>query len=86
MSSYNLVLASDEMTVMDEYTPEVQNRVHYQTEAELEADMIKRLQGQGYEYPAIHNVDEALSNLRSCLEELNNYKFTDNWNRWDDIV
>lgn len=85
MSSYNLVLASDEMTVMDEYTPEAQNRVHYQTEAELEADMIKRLQAQGYEYPAIHNVDEALANLRTCLEELNNYKFTDpEWKRFLD--
>lgn len=85
MSSYNLVLASDEMTVMDEYTPEVQNRVHYQTEAELEVDMIKRLQAQGYEYPAIHNVDEALSNLRACLEELNSFKFTDpEWKRFLD--
>ena len=85
MSSYNLVLASDEMTVMDEYAPEVQNRVQYQTEAELEADMIKRLQAQGYDYPSIHNFDEALANLRACLEELNNFKFTDSeWKRFLD--
>ena len=85
MSSYKLVLASDEMTVMDEYTPEAQNRVHYQTETELEADMIKRLQAQGYDYPSIHNYDEALANLRACLEELNNYKFTDpEWKRFLD--
>lgn len=83
MSSYNLVLASDEMTVMDEYTPEVQNRVQYQTEAELEADMIKRLQAQGYEYPDIHNADMALANLRACLEELNRITFTDDeWKRF----
>ena len=32
MSNYNLLLASEEMTVMDEYTPEIQNRIYYQSE------------------------------------------------------
>ena len=36
MSRYNLVLSSDDMTVMDEYTPEVQNRTSYQSEADLD--------------------------------------------------
>ena len=82
MSRYSLVLSSDDMTVMDEYTPEVQNRTSYQSEADLEKDMIQRLASQGYEYPDIHNINEALVNLRVCLEELNNIKFTDSeWQR-----
>ena len=85
MSSYNLVLSSDDMTVVDEYTPEVQNRQFYQSEAELEKDMIQRLCDQGYEYPQIHNISEALSNMRKCLEELNNVSFNDSeWQRFLD--
>ena len=82
MSNYNLLLASEEMTVMDEYTPEIQNRIYYQSEADLEKDMIQRLQIQGYEYLNIHKIDDAIANLRVCMEELNNVKFTDaEWHR-----
>lgn len=85
MCNYNVLLASDEATVMDEYTPEVQHRQQYQSEADLEADMIQRLQGQGYQYPDIHNIDDALRNLRACLEELNNVRFNDSeWQRFLD--
>ena len=41
MCNYNVLLASDEATVVDEYIPEVQNRQQYQSEADLEKDMIK---------------------------------------------
>ena len=85
MPNYNVLLATDESTVVDEYTPEVQNRQAYQSEADLEADMIKRLRGQGYEYPDIHNITDALTNLRQCLEELNHISFNDaEWQRFLD--
>ena len=74
--SYNIVLSSDNMTVMDEYTPEVQNRKQYQSEADLEKDIIKRLISQGYEHPDVHNINDALANLRVCLQKLNNVIFT----------
>ena len=49
---------------------------------DLEKDMIQRLQIQGYEYLNIHRIDDASVNLRVCMEELNNVKFTDaEWQR-----
>ncbi len=85
MLNYNVLLASDEATVLDTYTPEVYNRQQYQSEADLEADMIQRLEGQGYTHPAIHNIDEALKNLKGCIEELNNVAFSDSeWKRFCD--
>lgn len=85
MCNYNVLLASDEATVVDEYTPEIQNRQQYQSEADLEKDMIQRLQGQGYQYPDIHNIEDALKNLRACIEELNNVSFNDSeWQRFLD--
>ena len=78
MSSYNVLLATDEATVVAEYKPEKQNRTEYQTEAELEAAFIKQLESQGYEYLNIHTSDEMIGNLRKKLEELNNYQFSDN--------
>ena len=78
MSSYNILLSTDEATVVAEYTPEKQSRTEYQTEAELEAAFIKQLQSQGYEYLQIHSSDDLVLNLRKCLEELNDYQFSDN--------
>ena len=83
MNNYNVILASNEATVMDKYTPIQQNRKSYQSEAELEKDMIQRLRDQGYEYANIHNINDALKNLRACIEELNNISFSDSeWQRF----
>lgn len=78
MSSFNVVMALENETVVAEYTPEKQNRSDYQTEAELEEAFIKQLVSQGYEYLDIHTSDEMVVNLRKCLEELNHYSFSDN--------
>lgn len=83
MQSYNVVLRTDEATVVSEYTPEKQNRKQYQSEAELEDAMIKQLQAQGYEYLELHTPQEMVDNLRSCMQELNGYTFTDSeWDRF----
>ena len=39
MQSYNVVLSTEEATVVAEYSPEKQNRNQYQSEAELEDAM-----------------------------------------------
>ena len=55
----------------------------YQTEADLERSLIAQLQRQGYEYAPIHSEDELIGNLRTKLEELNDYRFTDDeWRRF----
>jgi len=83
MQNYNVVLATDEATVVAEYSPEKQNRKQYQSEAELEDAMIKQLQAQGYEYLELHTPQEMVDNLRICMQELNGYTFTDSeWDRF----
>lgn len=94
--SYSVVASSDEATVIAEYEPERSSERDYQSEADLEAELIRILQSQAYEYLAIHTEGDLVANLRKRLEELNDYQFTDNeWKRFfktcvaganDDIV
>ena len=81
MSTYNIVLSTNESTVVTEYAPQTQRSDAYQSEAALEAAFIKMLCEQGYEYVTIHNADALVANLRRQLELLNNCRFTDK--EWD---
>jgi type I restriction enzyme R subunit len=83
MTTYNIVAASSEATVVTEYTPEAKRSTDYQSEAELEKDFIKRLCEQGYEYISIKDEAALIANLRRQLELLNNYTFSDDeWDRF----
>lgn len=96
MSQYNIIAESAEYTVVSEYEHAVSTSEAYQSEAELEKEFIRLLVEQGYEYLPIHTEADLVSNLRTCLEKLNGYHFTDNeWehffneciaNKNDDIV
>lgn len=77
MSQYNIVIESNEVTVVSEYTPDKRRSTDYQSETALEQDFIKRLVEQGYEYIQIHDEFELIMNVRKQLEILNNYKFSD---------
>ena len=81
MSTYNIVLSTNESTVVTEYEPQTKRSDAYQSEAALEQAFIRMLGEQGYEYVTIHNSDALIANLRRQLELLNNYQFTDKeWN------
>lgn len=96
MSQYNIIAESAEYTVVSEYEHAVSTSEAYQSEAELEKEFIRLLGEQGYEYLPIHTEADLVSNLRTSLEKLNGYHFTDNeWehffneciaNKNDDIV
>ena len=75
MSKYNIIVSSAEATVVTEYKPEKKRSDAYQSEAALEAAFIKLLSEQGYEDKVIHSNAELVSNLRTQLEKLNNFKF-----------
>ncbi len=77
MSTYNIVLSTNESTVVTEYEPQDKRSDAYQSEAALEAAFIKMLGEQGYEYVSIHNEEDLVMNLRKQLERLNQYSFTD---------
>lgn len=96
MSQYNIIAESAEYTVVSEYEHAVSTSEAYQSEAELEKEFIRLLGEQGYEYLPLHTEADLVSNLRTSLEKLNDYRFTDNeWehffneciaNKNDDIV
>ena len=56
----------------------------YQSEKDLEEDLIRDLQALGYEYlPQLNNPEALLSNARTQLEKLNHLTFTDQeWERF----
>ena len=79
----NIISESDNSTVLTEYKQLSQRKTSYQTEAELEAEFIKILQEQAYEYLSINREEDLILNLRKQLEKLNKIKFTDK--EWDDL-
>lgn len=83
MSTYNIVSSDNDSTVVAEYAAEYRAGKDYQSEAQLEQDFIKRLQGQGYEYISVTDEEGLVLNLRRQLETLNGYTFTDSeWERF----
>ena len=77
MSYFNIVAETNENTVVTEYTPITKRSDAYQSEAALEAEFIRLLTEQGYEYLPIHSEEDLVLNLRRQLEKLNNYVFSD---------
>lgn len=73
-----LISENNGSTVVSFYEGLVRKNTSYQSEDQLEQEFIKTLQEQGYEYLAFNSEDELISNLRTKLEELNHYTFTDN--------
>lgn len=83
MPYFNVVAETSENTVVTEYEPVKSRSTTYQSEAALEKEFIHMLTEQGYEYLQIHTEKDLISNLRSQLERLNSYQFTDSeWERF----
>ena len=77
MPYFNIVAQTSENTVVTKYEPAKTRADSYQSEAALEAEFIRLLCEQGYEYLTIHKEADLISNLRTRLEALNNYRFSD---------
>ena len=77
MPYFNIVAQTNENTVVTEYEPVKQKSDSYQSESALEKEFIRVLCEQGYTYLPIHNEDDLIANIRTQLEELNHYKFSD---------
>lgn len=88
MSYFNIVAQSSESTVVTEYKPQSKRSDGYQSEAALEQEFIRLLCELGYERLTIHKEADLIANLRTQLEKLNNYRFTDGeWKRfWDEVL
>ena len=80
-STFNLLASTTEATVLSEYTPEIRKSDAFQSEAELEEELIRILCDEGYSRLNIHTEPDLIDNLRAQLERLNDYKFSDS--EWD---
>ncbi len=77
MNQYNLIVENPESTVVSEYQPMVRKESAYQSEAALEQSLIGQLQLQAYQYLPFTTEKQLIQNLRSQLQRLNDYEFTD---------
>ena len=89
MTQYNTIAELQNFIVLDSYTKNFlinEPPAGYQSEAALEHELIKDLQGQGYEYlPNLVTPEALLANVRKQLQTLNNVVFTDaEWKRFLD--
>lgn len=84
MNLYDIVIASPDSTVVSAYTPAVRERpAAYQSEAQMESDLIAQLATQGYEVLTARDEEALIVNLRRQIERLNAYTFTDGeWQRF----
>lgn len=89
MTQYSTIAELQNFIVLDSYTKNFlinEPPAGYQSEAALEHELIKDLQGQGYEYlPNLITPEALLENVRKQLQTLNNVAFTDaEWKRFLD--
>ena len=70
--------------VLDKYTREWDAADQYQTEDDLERELVQDLINQGYEFlPDLNTPEDMLANVRVQIEELNNVAFADDeWKRF----
>ena len=85
---FNIIAQNSESTVVTEYKPQSKRSETYQSEADLEQEFIRLLCELGYGRLTIHKEADLIANLRTQLEKLNNYRFTDGeWKRfWDEVL
>lgn len=78
------IAESKNFIVLDRYISDWTAADHYQSEAELERELIEDLRNQGYEFlPGLTSPDAMLANVRVQLEALNSVSFSeDEWPRF----
>ena len=78
------IIESKNFIILDKYKSIFDSATSYQTEENLELELIEDLQNQGYEYRKdIDNQQSMLENVRTQLQSLNDMEFTnDEWKRF----
>lgn len=84
MTEYSTIAESNNLIVLDKYVRRWEVKDSYQSEDDLERDLIQDLRNQGYEYlPGLNNPEDLLKNAREQLQALNNMTFSDaEWRRF----
>ncbi len=84
MYEYKTIAESNNFIVLDKYTKELQLNETYQSEGDLERELIDDLVNQGYEYvTGLNTPQNMLANVREQLQILNNVNFSESeWQRF----
>lgn len=72
------IVETNNFIVLDKYNDIRISKNCYQSEADLEAELISDLENQGFEYVKnINTTEKMLENIKVILEHLNNVHFSD---------
>ena len=84
MTDYKTIAESNSFIVLDKYTPEWKVAEGYQSESDLERELIQDLANQGYEFlPTLNTPQALLANVRVQLQALNSVQFAEGeWARF----
>ncbi|WP_437185245.1 type I restriction endonuclease subunit R [Planctomicrobium sp. SH668] len=84
MIAYNPIAESNNFIILEKYTREWTVSESYQSESDLERELVADFQNQGYEYRTDLNSQESLlANIRTQLQALNNVEFSNGeWQRF----
>lgn len=84
MTNYKTIAESNNFIVLDKYSKEWQVPEGYQSENDLERELVEDLVNQGYEFvPTLTNPKAMLANVRVQLQALNKVEFTESeWLRF----
>ena len=84
MSDYKTLAESNNFIVLDKYSPEWKVAEGYQSESDLERELIQDLVNQGYEFlPTLNTPQALLANVRVQLQALNSVQFAEGeWARF----
>ncbi|MEK3976618.1 type I restriction endonuclease subunit R [Psychrobacillus sp. FSL K6-1267] len=86
MYDFNPIAESNNYIVLDKYSKIAEQGVGYQTEANLERELVQDLVNQGYDFlPDVTSPDQMLANARVQLQTLNHVQFSESeWIRFCD--
>ncbi len=77
------IAESNNYIVLDKYIKAKQTSDSYQSESDLERELIQDLRNQGYEFISVKSQSAMLSNVREQLQSLNGVMFNDSeWRRF----
>lgn len=84
MTNYRSIAESNNFIVLDKYTRQEQIAEGYQSEGDLERELLQDLINQGYEFlPGLNTPEAMLANVRGQLQALNGVVFLDGeWRRF----
>lgn len=88
MKSLSCIARGEVSTVMANFTRTEPRGRFSQSEAELEEDLLERLEKQGYERVGLKNDEELKANLKAQLERINGIALSENkWNQlWTEYL